>query len=50
MMRIDIKQQRWDHTNSLLTTDISLKEKKHLTRQNVYFTINYKLKRTKHLP
>lgn len=27
MMRANIKQQRWDHTNSLLTTDISLERK-----------------------
>lgn len=28
MMRVNIKQQRWDHANSLLTTDISLERKK----------------------
>lgn len=32
MMRVNIKQQRWDHANSLLTTDVSLERKK--TQQN----------------
>lgn len=27
MMRANIKQQRWDHTNSLLATDVSLERK-----------------------
>lgn len=30
MMRANIKQQRWDHTNSFLATDISLETKKEI--------------------
>lgn len=49
MMRVNIKQQRWDHANSLLTTDISLERKKkqqqnqtplYSTKEGVSFAIN----------
>lgn len=50
MMRVNIKQQRWDHANSLLTTDISLERKKknhhhhqtplYSTKECISFAIN----------
>lgn len=53
MMRANIKQQRWDHTNSLLTTDISLERKKKLNlllfHERIHFFCNktFKLLRSK---
>jgi len=37
---VNIKQQRWDHTNSLLTTDVSLKRRKNkIIRQEKAFSL-----------